>query len=220
MKKDWMDMEIKAIIFDLDGTLIDSLGDVACYANIVLARYGFATRDTMEYRYLAGQGAYNLMSAASGSSDKKLTDKMAEEFKAEYEKSDKTPILYQGILEAINGLSAKGISLAVLSNKPDHLTKICVQKAFDGSDFKAVIGHKDGYEVKPNPKAALEIAEIFGLSPSQIAIVGDTKNDMLTAKNGGFYAIGVTWGFRDKAELEESGADVIIGRPIEILVKV
>ena len=208
---------IKGVIFDLDGTLIDSLVDVAEYANTVLEKYGFDKRKIEDYRYLAGQGAYNLMSASSGSGDKTMTDKMAEEFKVVYEKSDKTPVVYSGIADLLAVLEEKGIKSAVLSNKPDHLTKLCVKRAFGDFCFSAVVGHKEGYEVKPNPKAALEIAGVFGLRPDEIAIVGDTKNDILTAKNGGFYAVGVTWGFRDRDELLENGADLIIDTPLQIL---
>jgi phosphoglycolate phosphatase len=117
----------------------------------------------------------------------------------------------------LDELASHNIKMAVLSNKPDKLTKICTEKYLCKHHFEAVFGQREGESIKPDPATALEIAKIFGLNPSEIAIVGDTKNDILTAKNGGFYAVGVTWGFRDKEELEAHGADAIINSPQELL---
>ncbi len=210
-------MQIKGVIFDLDGTLLDSLGDVADYANAVLVAYGFESRQKAEYRYLAGQGAYSLLANASGCDDEKLIGEMVEEFKKVYEQMQGSSRAYDGTHEMLGMLAAKNIKLAVLSNKPEHLTQRCVQKYFFKHHFEAVYGQQDGKSIKPHPSSALEIAEIFKLKPSEIAIVGDTKNDILTAKNGGFYSVGVTWGFRDAAELEENGADAIINNPSELI---
>ncbi len=210
-------MKIKGIIFDLDGTLIDSLGDVANFANTVLRSFGFKERNKEEYRYLAGQGVYNLMAASSGSQDETCIKKMSNEFAKLYEESGNNPRVYLGIDEILAQLELKNIKKSVLSNKPEQLTKICVNQCFSGFAFDAVFGQRDGVPVKPNPILAHEIASIFGLLPSEIAIIGDSKNDILTAKNGGFYAVGVTWGFRDRAEFEENGADMIVDEPSEIL---
>ncbi|MDD3467942.1 MAG: HAD family hydrolase [Campylobacterales bacterium] len=208
---------IKGIIFDLDGTLIDSLVDVAEFANAVLMKFGFAARNKEEYRYLAGQGAYNLMSASSRSNDKALVSQMAREFAEVYERSSGASKAYDGIEAVVSAIQARGMKVAVLSNKPEHLTKACVSKYFGNVDFAAVFGQRDGVDVKPNPALAFEIANIFGLATNEIAIVGDSKNDILTAKNGGFYAVGVTWGFRDREELTQNGADVIVDSPLELL---
>jgi len=210
-------MAIKGIIFDLDGTLLDSLCDVADYANAVLLAYGFKARTQEEYRYLAGQGAYNLMAASSDSKDGDLIAAMAAEFKKVYEESSGSSKPYAGIQQVLDGLALRGVKMAILSNKPDKLTKICVEKYFCGYDFAAVCGQKDGGAVKPDPAGALEIANVLGLMPSEIAIVGDTKNDILTAKNGGFYSIGVTWGFRGREELEKNRADAIVDKCDDIL---
>lgn len=210
-------MHIKGVIFDLDGTLLDSLGDVADFANTVLVKFGFAARDKMEYRYLAGQGAYNLMAASSKSSDDKLIALMAKEFALVYEHSNGNSKGYDGMNEVLSVLEAKAIPKAVLSNKPEHLTKACVSKYFGNFNFDAVCGQREGVAVKPNPDLAFEIADIFGLKPCEIAIIGDSKNDVLTAKNGGFYAVGVTWGFRDEDELVQNGADAIAKEPMEII---
>jgi phosphoglycolate phosphatase len=210
-------MAIKGVIFDLDGTLLDSLDDVANYANAVLLAFGFESRTQEEYRYLAGQGAYNLMASSSGTSDEMLIKEMAEEFKKVYEEVQGSSRPYAGMDDVLDELASHNIKMAVLSNKPDGLTKICTEKYFCRQHFEAVFGQREGESIKPDPAGALEIAKIFGLNPSEIAIVGDTKNDILTAKNGGFYAVGVTWGFRDKEELEAHGADAIINSPQELL---
>lgn len=209
-------MQIKGVIFDLDGTLLDSLGDVADYANAVLGAYGFEPRQKEEYRYLAGQGAYSLLANASGCNDAKLIGEMVEEFKKVYDKMQGSSVVYDGIDEMLDMLVANNIKLAVLSNKPDYLTQRCVQKYLFKHRFEAVYGQQEGKSIKPDPSSALDIATILKLKPSEIAIVGDTKNDMLTAKNGGFYAVGVSWGFRNRAELEENGADIIIDEPLEL----
>jgi len=210
-------MKIKGVIFDLDGTLLDSLEDVANFANAVLLTYGFESRKKEEYRYLAGQGAYNLMANASGSRDESLVRAMADEFKKVYEEVKGLSTPFSGIDIVLNALDKNGIKKAVLSNKPEALTKMCVDKYFGGYVFDFVAGQREGANIKPNPTIALEIAQFFGLRPAEMAIVGDTKNDILTAKNGGFYSIGVTWGFRDREELEESGADAIVDTPQQLL---
>ncbi len=209
-------MQIKGVIFDLDGTLLDSLGDVTDYANTVLGAYGFGLRQKEEYRYLAGQGVYSLLANASGCSDATLISEMVEEFKKVYEQVQGLAVVYEGIDEMLDMLAAKNIKLAVLSNKPEYLTQRCIQKYFFKHRFEAVYGQQEGKSIKPDPSSALEIAKILKLKPSEIAIVGDTKNDILTAKNGGFYAVGVSWGFRQRAELEENGADIVIDEPLEL----
>lgn len=208
---------IKGIVFDLDGTLIDSLADVADIANRVLATFGFEQRLKEEYRYFAGQGTYSLMASSSGSKDNALIVKMVEEFERVYANSQNISKVFDGITKTLEAIHSRGIKMAVLSNKPEHLTRLCVDKNFDSSMFKAVFGQKKGREIKPHPQGALEIADIFGLTPSEIAIIGDTKNDILAAKNGSFTSIGVTWGFRDKSELIAYGADIVVDTPQQLL---
>jgi phosphoglycolate phosphatase len=210
-------MQIKGVIFDLDGTLLDSLSDVADFANAVLLKFGFAQRTKEEYRYLAGQGAYNLMAASSRSGDDELVSRMAHEFTALYERSQGSSKAYDDMDVVLRALEAKAIPKAVLSNKPEYLTIACVSKYFGEFKFAAACGQREGIAVKPNPALALEIADVFGLKSSEIAIIGDSKNDILTAKNGGFYAVGVTWGFRDRDELVQNGANVIVDSPLELL---
>lgn len=153
------------------------------------------------------------MKAASGCDSEILTLEMASEFSAVYSQLQGNSTPYPNISLVLECLDTLGIKKAILSNKPEYLTQKCVSKYLSEFDFEAVFGQRDGIDVKPNPALGYEIADLFGLKPSEIAIIGDTKNDILTAKNGGFYSIGVTWGFRDRAELEESGADAIVDSP-------
>jgi len=210
-------MQIKGVIFDLDGTLIDSLTEVANLANAVLSAFGFEQRSKEEYRYFAGQGAYSLMAASSGSKDDALIMEMVKEFERMYVGSRNISKVFDGITEVLEEICSRGVKMAVLSNKPEHLTRLCVNRNFDSSMFEAVFGQKEGRKVKPHPQGAMEIADVFGLAPNEIVIIGDTKNDILTAKNGGFYSVGVSWGFRNRAELIECGADVVVDTPQQLL---
>lgn len=210
-------MVVKGAIFDLDGTLIDSLEDVANLANDVLSIFGFERKAKEEYRYFAGQGAYSLMASSSGSKDDALIMEMVKEFERMYAGSRNISKVFDGITEVLEEIYSRGVKMAILSNKPEHLTRLCVDRNFDSSMFEAVFGQKEGREVKPHPQGALEIADVFGLAPNEIVIIGDSKNDILTAKNGSFASIGVSWGFRDREELLESGADAIVDTPQQLL---
>lgn len=212
-------MRFSGVIFDLDGTLLDSLQDVADFANIVLGRYGFNKRELAEYRHLAGDGSKTLMQRASGSSDEELISKMALEFKAVYENEIGSSKPFDGVKEVLWALQKEGVKKAVLSNKPDALTKECVKRYFGEFSFEAVCGQTDEFGLKPNPASALFIASTFNATPEKIAFVGDTKTDMLTAVSGGFYPIGVTWGFRDKDELVSFGAKDVVLSPKELSEK-
>lgn len=137
-----IDMVVKGAIFDLDGTLIDSLEDVANLANDVLSIFGFERKAKEEYRYFAGQGAYSLMASSSGSKDNALIVKMVEEFERVYANSQNISKVFDGITKTLEAIHSRGIKMAVLSNKPEHLTRLCVDKNFDSSMFKAVFGQK------------------------------------------------------------------------------
>lgn len=209
-------MCIKGVIFDLDGTLLDTLDDIVNFANSTLQQNGFEKKTKNQFRYLAGQGVYNLMKNSSESDDNIVVTKLIDEFTTKYNSSKSVAKPFDYIDKVLDYLVSKSIKIAVLSNKPDGLTKQCVQAHFENYAFLAVFGQQDGIEVKPNPYLANKIADIFSLKPDEIAIIGDTKNDILTAKNGGFCSIGVTWGFREREELAECGATYIVDKPEQI----
>ena len=124
---------------------------------------------------------------------------------------------YEGIPELLDALAARGLKMAVLSNKPDEFTKRCVDEYFGLGRFEAVLGQREGVARKPDPAGALEIAERLGLPPECFVYLGDTAVDMQTAQSAGMYAVGVLWGFRPLEELREGGARAVIRQPMELI---
>ena len=211
----------KGIIFDLDGTLLDTVATIAYYGNKTLARYGFAPIETKKYNYLAGNGAKSLvrgMLAESGVEDEELFEKAFADYMKEYN-SDPLYItkVFDGINELIVRAKSSGVKLAVLSNKPHSSTVMIIDHFFEKGTFDICYGARDGVPLKPDPAPAFAVAAELGLDCSECIYVGDTDVDMKTGKNAGFYTVGVLWGFRDRPELEENGADMIVSKPTEIL---
>lgn len=214
-------MGYKAIIFDLDGTLLDTLETLSYYGNETLKKFGIAPYEKDAYRYMVGNGAKILirrMLAGRSCETEELFEKAFKEYISAYNADTlyKTEI-YPGITELLKGLSERNVKIAVLSNKP-HEATVPILKSFFGEDiFTDMRGAMEGVPIKPDPAAALDIAEKMGLTPSECVYVGDTAVDMETGKRAGFYTVGVLWGFRDRDELENGGADKIVSRPEEIL---
>lgn len=214
-------MNYKAVIFDLDGTLLNTVEDIAFAMNTVLSNHNFPTYNIEAYNYLIGGGLTNLVYQTVPDfikPQKDLIYKYLEELMTEYTKCiDQHTKPYAGISELLDELSNKKIHLAILSNK-DHtfMDKIAMQH-FNRWSFQAIYGARQGVPHKPNPQSALEISNIIGLPPKQIIYVGDTDVDMQTATRAGMYAVGVTWGFRTEKELLENGAKTIIHHPQELL---
>ncbi len=213
-------MPFKAIIFDLDGTLLDTLEDLASAANRVLEKNGFPTHDMNAYRYMVGDGAVVLMRRAlpeDRRSDVTIHD-CVQAFRAEYEREWKIKTRpYEGVAEMLNALAAHDVKMAVLSNKPDDFTKRCVSEYFPQWTFDLVLGQRDSVPLKPDPSGALEISRFLNISSSQFVYLGDTAIDMKTAVSAGMYPVGALWGFRSGQELLENGARLLIKRPTELL---
>lgn len=210
-------MKYSGIIFDLDGTLLDSIEDIANSMNFVLETFGFPKHPIHAYKYYVGDGVENLVKRSlpqNKNIEKKTLEKCIIAYKQEYsvrwkEKSK----LYPGIIELLNILSKVDIKTAILSNKPDDFTNQIVNNYLPNSKFELVVGSTIDTPKKPNPTMALKIANHFDLPASQIIFIGDTDTDMITAKNAGMYPIGVLWGFRDKNELKTSGAKLLLNEP-------
>ncbi len=213
-------MKCKGLIFDLDGTLLDTLEDLADAANSTLRYFGFPEHPVDAYRYFVGEGLKILMQRivpGSAGSDKQLAEYM-EKFAEIYRHTWNVQTApYKGIPEMLSSLSAKGLQLAVLSNKPHEFTEICVETFFPEHPFAFVFGQREGVPKKPDPAGALELAEKMGLGVDEILYVGDTATDMKTGNSAGMRTVGVEWGFRERAEFEENNAWRIVSTPDEVV---
>lgn len=213
-------MQFKAVVFDLDGTLLDSIEDLSDSMNIVLEKAGFPTHSVQKYKYFVGNGMKQLAVRALPEEFRspEIVERTILAMSQEYgDRWDNKSRPYEGIPQLLDLLVAKRFDLAVLSNKPDNLAKKIVGKLFSNWKFKAVCGERESVPIKPDPAGALEIALNMGISTNNILYLGDTATDMKTANDAGMYAVGVLWGFREKNELISNGAKVIIEDPIDLI---
>lgn len=213
-------MKYQAAIFDLDGTLLDTLEDLADSMNAALAEHGLPGHNLEKFRYLVGEGVLSLVANAMPEDrrDPELAEKVAKSYLAIYEQNWHAKTLpYPGIMDTILALRESGVPLTVLSNKPQTFTELCVNHFFPADTFQIVFGQRSHVPRKPDPAGAFEIAEKLGISPKVIAFIGDTKTDICTSVAAGMTAIGVSWGFRPVSELREFGAAHIIDHPGELL---
>ena len=212
-------MRFKAALFDLDGTLLNTLDDLADSANSSLKSLHFPVHPTDSYRYFVGDGMRTLIERIM---PEKSSEKQIAECEGIFKKiysahwADKTRP-YQGVEIMLPALLILGQKLAILSNKPDEFTRMCVKRFFPADWFDCVRGQCDDVPKKPDPKGALIIAEKLGLLPEDILYVGDTATDIQTGKRAGMKTVGVLWGFREIDELEQNGADYIVSTPREIV---
>lgn len=213
-------MKYKAVIFDLDGTLLNTIEDLANSMNAVLAREGFPTHDVEAYKYFVGNGMRNLVKRAlpEDCRSEEQVDRYLEAMKQEYSlRWDEKTQPYEGIPELLDRLKEMGIKTAVLSNKPHEFTKLTISRILSRWEFDAVLGERPSVPRKPDPAGALEIVRLLGLSPDEFLYVGDTGTDMETACAAGIYAVGALWGFRKADELLAAGAKKLIAVPGELL---
>lgn len=213
----------KAIIFDLDGTLANTLPTLCYVGNTALSACGFRKVPEDRYPLLIGNGANNLISGLINvvNSIPPFPGEV-EMVRAEYDKiyaSDPLYLteVYEGMQDLLASLREKGIKCAVLSNKPHDMTEKVVSGLFPENTFDVIFGQRENIAKKPAPDAALEIAEILGIAPSEFLFVGDSGVDMQTGNNAGMTPVGVLWGFRSKSELESFGAKHLIEKPCELL---
>lgn len=216
-------MRFRGVVFDLDGTLLDSLADIAAAANRALESLGHPTHPEADYARFVGEGARVLFRRCLPEpigDDPAAVEQAVAAFKRTYDEEwNRRSRPYAGIADLLDGLVDRGLALAVLSNKPDAFTRKCVAHYFGAWPFRAVYGEReaDGVARKPDAAGALAIACELGLRPDEMLFVGDTAVDVATALAAGMRAIGVAWGFRPVAELTGAGAETIVGRPDEIL---
>lgn len=211
---------IKACIFDLDGTLADTLSTIADYGNVALSKHGYQTIATEKYKKLVGDGRDELirrMLKAVGDTDLIGFDAVRDTYSYLYEQNSiATTKVFEGIYELLAQLKSIGIKLAVLSNKQNEVVPAVIDALFGKDYFDICIGQSEAIRRKPAADGALMIAHQLKLKTNECLYIGDTDVDMLTGKAAQMRTVGVTWGFRDQQELINSGADHIVYKPVEI----
>jgi len=210
-------MRVDAVIFDLDGTLADTLSDIASAMNRVLSDLGLPTHLPDAYRAFIGEGVNALAERALPPDRVTLVPEAVARFKERYgtHMLDETAP-YPGIVEMLDALAARSVRLAVLSNKPDEATRRMVDALF-AARFAAVAGQREGVPRKPDPTAALDIARRLAVPCERVALAGDSGVDMRTAVAAGMRAVGVLWGLRDRDELVANGAEALAQHPMDLV---
>ena len=217
-----MSSNIQAVIFDLDGTLLDTLTDLANSGNAVLEKREAPTHPTERYKTFIGEGMENLVRAIFPESmrpaEGEETEAVLADYKSEYESRwNDTAVAYAGISELLDECVVRGLKIGVLSNKAHAFCVKCVDGFLPQWKWDVIFGQRDGIPRKPDPAGAVEAAQVVGVAPENCLFIGDSGVDMKTAKSAGMIAVGVKWGFREVSELQKNGADHLVGSPAEIL---
>ena len=211
---------VKACIFDMDGTTVNTINSIAHFANKALNKFGLPSIETERYKLLVGNGAVTLvkrMIAETGGSAEQF-EKVLNEYNTTYD-NDFMYLTkpYEGITGLLESLKKSGIKTAIVSNKPDSTAKKVSDKLFGEKLIDICFGAREGVPLKPDPAAVFEVMEILGVAPQECLYIGDTAVDMTTGKNAGIFTIGVLWGFRDRKEIESAGADMVTDNVNDIL---
>ena len=213
-------MRYKAVIFDLDGTLLDTLEDLANSANRILAAAGLPVHPVASYRYFVGDGLQVLIERIVPAEKKEagglaaLADAFLEDYGRNWRVRSRP---YDGIPALLTALQAAGVAMNVLSNKPHDFTMLCVNELLGEWSFQEIQGQQPGRARKPDPAGALHIAKKLRLAPADILYLGDTATDMRTALAAGMYPVGALWGFRTAEELLANGAAALLSKPADLL---
>lgn len=209
----------QGLIFDLDGTLVDSLPGIAAALNNALGTVGLPGHDQLAVRRFIGNGSRILIKrAAPADSPESLLDQIEAAFKAHYDANwslGTTP--YPEIPEILSTLQARGYPLAILSNKPHPFTETIARTVFPDISFDVVAGQKNGIPHKPDPTGARGVIEAFGLPPASCVLIGDSTIDLETSRNAGIGSVAVTWGYHDRAPLLEANPGTLIDSPAELM---
>lgn len=213
-------MKIHGVIFDLDGTLLDTLEDIADSANAALGEQGYPSHPVDAYRYFVGDGAPTLIHrilpevARTPAAEAALLARYKEIYAVRWNMKTAP---YAGVVAMLEDMAARGLRLAVLSNKPHDATEECVTGFLKGIRFDIVQGQTTEFPKKPDPAGAMSIAHRFGVLPADCLYVGDTATDMQTAVRAGMIPVGALWGFRTADELSTHGARRLVAHPSEII---
>lgn len=212
-------MKIEGVIFDLDGTLIHTIEDIAGAANVMFSRHGLPQHDLDFYLKWIGNGAVRFIELAHG---EPLTKKELLAYVAEFKEiyagnlHDKSQV-YEGVPEMLDQLVQKGLKISILSNKPHLLTRKVCEFYLSAWPFEPVLGQREDVHRKPDPAAAFEIARGWGLEEEKILFVGDSDNDILTARAAGMVPLGVSWGYGRLVQNPVPGMGRLMERPADIL---
>lgn len=210
---------MKAVLFDLDGTLLDTLRDIADACNAALRQHGLSQHPLESYRYFVGDGVRELIRrvAPKEYQDEWTLKSLVATYRDEYQRNwNATTRPYPGIPELLDRLAADGTAIAVLSNKPDDFTRRCVARFLGAWSFNLVLGATELFPPKPDPLSALHIAKTLNLPPADFIYLGDTATDMKTAVAAGMFPTGVLWGFRTASELKDAGAARLLEQPTDL----
>lgn len=214
-------MKVQGCIFDLDGTLLDTVESIARCANQALEAYGFSGHATEKYNYFAGDGQVELLRRAlkaSGDEQGTYLDRVIETYTKLFQEGCMYHVKpYDGIVDLLQNLQQKGMKLAVLSNKDDQNVKDMIARFFPKGMFQYVAGRRKGIPKKPDPSGVALILKEWKIQPEQCIYMGDTNTDMQTGRNAHAITIGVTWGFRLREELQQCHPYAIIDQPQELL---
>ncbi|MDR3611651.1 MAG: HAD family hydrolase [Ignavibacteriaceae bacterium] len=212
-------MLFNAIIFDLDGTLLNTLGDISDSVNRILSREGFPNHNEEKIRSFIGHGTKSLIlnSLPPDKRDNYSVQNYLDAFLIDYSQNYyKKTFPYNGITEMLDELTKKGIVMAVFTNKPDSLAKDCINKLLPEWKFEVILGSNDSFPLKPDPAGALYISEKLNIQPAEFLFLGDSVVDIKTGLSAGMFPVGALWGFQPD-ELIEYGAQSLIKDPMEII---
>jgi phosphoglycolate phosphatase len=213
-------MNCQAVIFDLDGTLLDTLTDIADAANRALIRHGFPPHDRQAYRWFVGDGSAVLMTRALPETQRSAETVQAclKSFIDDYNRNwDRATEPYGGLRDLLEKLQHRNIKFSVVTNKPHRFAVSMMAHYFGDCPFDPILGQQEGVPKKPDPRQALAAAEKMGVQPSACLFLGDSAVDMATACNAGMLPVGAGWGFRPDKELLNSGAVAVVHHPAELL---
>ena len=214
-------MAIRAAIFDLDGTVLDTVFSIAYFCNEAMKKCGIEPEDVENYKYHAGNGAKTLVHRALTAKNADNCENFEKVFSLYMESYDKNPAYktehFKGLPEVLKEMKDKGIVLGIVSNKPESTVNEVLPNFFEDGFFKYVYGSQGKMPLKPDPTAVIEIMKDENLNRGEVLYVGDSGVDMETGKNAGVLTVGVSWGFRPREELLENGADAVIDEPVELL---
>lgn len=212
--------KFSAVVFDMDGTLLDTLADISHSLNSVLEEEGYPTHSLEECRVMVGFGMRELVRKALPESahDDAITEPLLKRMQARYaEHWNDSSRPYNGIAELLDAIDRLGLKKAILSNKPDRFTRQCAEELLAPWKFDVIMGFREGIAPKPDPTGALMVADELGVQPASILYVGDSGVDMKTANAAGMYPLGVTWGYRPAEELLATGAAKLVSSPEAII---